>query len=107
MVAAISLPLISLHFAPQCGRETTHADDRAARVQSTDARNSSAKRGYDVAQAIIAIVAAVIGWLTGMLTLKRSSRWCTEHGTVLRCDMCSPRRRSTTPGPDAGTRRKP
>ena len=36
-----------------------------------------------------ALAAALLGWLTGMMTLKRSSRWCPTHGTTLSCEFCA------------------
>lgn len=32
---------------------------------------------------------AVLGWLAGMLTFKRSLRWCSACGAGLKCPQCS------------------
>jgi hypothetical protein len=34
---------------------------------------------------------AAIGWLAGMLTFKRSTRWCPVHGVTLMCAHCERR----------------
>lgn len=39
-----------------------------------------------VIPALIAV--AALGWLGGMLTLKRSQRWCPRCGTALQCPDC-------------------
>jgi hypothetical protein len=32
---------------------------------------------------------AVLGWVTGMVTFRRSLRWCRHCGRVLRCPECA------------------
>jgi hypothetical protein len=34
---------------------------------------------------------AVAGWLAGMLTFKRSTRWCPVHGVTMTCAVCADR----------------
>jgi len=40
------------------------------------------------------VVVAALGWLAGMLTFRRSLRWCPRCGETLRCGSC---RRSAVP----------
>jgi hypothetical protein len=37
----------------------------------------------------LAVVASlVVGFLAGLLTFKRSERWCPQHGTTKVCLLC-------------------
>jgi hypothetical protein len=38
---------------------------------------------------VAAPAAAIIGWIAGMYTLRRSQRWCPRCGDTLRCPMCA------------------
>jgi hypothetical protein len=38
---------------------------------------------------IAALPALLLGFVTGLATLKRSSRWCPACGAVLRCTECA------------------
>jgi hypothetical protein len=41
---------------------------------------------------VLSVVAALlVGFLAGMLTLKRSTRWCPMCGMALRCPDCTQR----------------
>lgn len=52
-----------------------------------------------VAVAVIATTAAlVVGWLAGMVTLKRSAHWCQGCGARLGCVECRERRRRVDAG---------
>lgn len=37
------------------------------------------------------VFALVVGWLVGMLTLRRSSHWCRACGATLGCVECRDR----------------
>ena len=43
-----------------------------------------------MALAIVALSALIVGFLTGLLTFKRSEQWCTECGETKRCPKCIP-----------------
>jgi hypothetical protein len=36
------------------------------------------------------LLTAVLGFLAGYLTFRRSLAWCPEHGTVKACELCRP-----------------
>ncbi|MEN3305536.1 MAG: hypothetical protein V7603_1738 [Micromonosporaceae bacterium] len=38
--------------------------------------------------ALIAAIAGLLGFGAGLLTFKRSSRWCTQCGKSLSCSQC-------------------
>ncbi len=38
---------------------------------------------------IAALSALLLGFVAGLVTLKRSSRWCPACGAVLRCTECA------------------
>jgi hypothetical protein len=50
--------------------------------------------------AVTAVVALLVGFLAGLLTFKRSLRWCRTCGLVLRCPECGGRRSSAHPAAD-------
>lgn len=37
---------------------------------------------------LVSVVAVMVGFIAGLATLKRSSRWCPGCGQVLRCGQC-------------------
>lgn len=37
---------------------------------------------------VTAAAALVLGFVTGLLTFKRSTGWCSECGAILRCTEC-------------------
>jgi hypothetical protein len=39
--------------------------------------------------AITAVLTALLGFVAGMLTFKRSQRWCPRCGIALRCLECA------------------
>ncbi|GAA1799287.1 hypothetical protein GCM10009835_16970 [Planosporangium flavigriseum] len=41
--------------------------------------------GYVVTTAVIALI---VGFVVGLTTFKRSSRWCPACGSILRCVSC-------------------
>ncbi len=41
--------------------------------------------------AITAALAVALGFIAGMATLKRSTRWCPACGSILRCTSCAGR----------------
>jgi hypothetical protein len=51
--------------------------------------------------AIIVAAALALGWLAGMLTFRRSLKWCKECGEVLACLRCT--RRTTSSRANSGT----
>ncbi|MGH3736784.1 MAG: hypothetical protein ACRDT6_14420 [Micromonosporaceae bacterium] len=44
------------------------------------------------AQALALGAVAVLGFLCGLVTFRRSLRWCRECGETLRCPHCVPAR---------------
>lgn len=43
----------------------------------------------DLTSLITALCALTLGFLAGLLTFKRSLRWCRNCGTVLKCPVCT------------------
>jgi hypothetical protein len=39
---------------------------------------------------ITALAASTLGFLAGLLTFKRSLRWCPKHGHLMTCEDCKP-----------------
>jgi hypothetical protein len=37
------------------------------------------------------VVSLVTGWVVGMVTFKRSARWCPTCGAILGCNNCGDR----------------
>jgi NADH pyrophosphatase NudC (nudix superfamily) len=58
---------------------------------------------------VMGIVAAlIVGFAAGLLTFKRSSRWCPVCGATLRCLDCAQARRSAGySGPESGNTPRP
>jgi hypothetical protein len=54
---------------------------------------------YAAVPALVGV--ALLGWLSGMVTLTRSSRWCKTCGRTLMCPSCAPAANPTAsrPGP--------
>ncbi len=42
-----------------------------------------------IVYSLVALGALAIGFLAGMVTFKRSLRWCPIDGSTLRCPACS------------------
>ena len=60
--------------------------------------------GY--AQIAVTLAALTLGFLTGLLTFKRSLRWCRHCGRTMSCPACGNRDATGHPvPPDARTRR--
>jgi hypothetical protein len=38
---------------------------------------------------VTTVMALVVGWLAGMLTRQRASRWCPHDGAQLTCPECA------------------
>jgi hypothetical protein len=54
-------------------------------VVASDRKGSS----MAVVMIVVGLVAvAGLGWLAGMLTFRRSHRWCPRCGQTLRCTAC-------------------
>ena len=39
----------------------------------------------------IAVFALILGWVVGMLTFRRTLRWCPRDGASLTCPVCDGR----------------
>lgn len=46
---------------------------------------------------VVAIVVLPLGFLAGMLTFRRSQRWCPECGALLTCPDCAAVHRAIRP----------
>jgi hypothetical protein len=55
--------------------------------------------------ALTALAATLLGFLAGMLTIKRSARWCPVCGGTLRCPDCAERDGSASPADSAAAGR--
>jgi len=54
-------------------------------------RLPDAIEGDAMGYVIAALSALLLGFVAGLATLKRSSRWCPACGAVLRCTECADR----------------
>ena len=61
--------------------------------------------GY--AQIAVVVAAPIVGFLAGLLTFKRSLRWCRYCGRTLSCSACGSRDSVGRPVPPDARNRRP